>query len=332
MRKVISIFVLIVMVLSISLSFAFGQDNKGITTSKLLNSDKGITYKIQGGYFYIYWGEKPTGGYVIKIKEVKFDKGILYVYYYTKSPKFTDIVTQIITYPSDKVKLLISEDTIKEVKLIDITNTEIYDKNYIRNYLPLIKGNYWVYNYKVREPSGKGQIVEKKGKIKMEVQDIHEAKDYTVVEMKGDILNLQPNSRFGFLITSNKVYWLDEADLKNVLKNINKLQQYKSLSKILGEGVRLIFEFPLYQGQKFGGDLKRNDMMYVWVVSRDGKFLGKGNKSFDKFKLEYRELADTTTIRFVPGIGIVSVAYHHNGTVDDRIIELIDYKVNYPRL
>lgn len=329
MRKIMLIFALIMLLLSTSLSLAFGQDSRDVIMSKLTNSNKDITYKIQGGYFYIYWGEKPTGGYVIKIKEVKFDKGILYVYYYTKSPKDTDIVTQVITYPSDKVKLLISEDLIKEVKLIDITNNAGSDTNYIKNYLPLTKGNYWVYNYKVKEESGNGRIIEKKGKIKMEVQNIYEAKDYIVVEIKGDVLKVEGNSYFGFLITSNKVYWLDEEILKGVLKNINKAQQFKSLSKLLGEVGRLIFDFPLYHGKKFGGDLKRKDMMYVWVVSKDGKFSGKGNNVFEKFKLEYRELADITTIRFVPGIGIVSIVYHHNGTIDDRIVELIDYKVKY---
>lgn len=66
---------------------------------------------------------------------------------------------------------------------------------------------------------------------------MHRAKDYTVVEMKGDILNLQLDSSFGFLATSNKVYiqfeiqllqhpesflatsnkvyWLNEATLNN---------------------------------------------------------------------------------------------------------------------
>lgn len=202
-----------------------------------------------------------------------------------------------------------------------------FDENYIENYMPLAKGNYWEYSYKIKESSAEGRIIEKNGTIKMEVQSIHRAMDYTVVEMKGDILNLQPDGRFGFLATSNKIYWLDEATLNNVLNRIGELQQFESLSEILGEGTGLMFEFPLYDGQKFGGDPNRSDLMYIWVVSHDGEFLGKENKSFKKYRLEYCQSADTTTVVFVPGIGITSFSYHHNGTIDDRMIELVDYKI-----
>lgn len=39
-----------------------------MSMNKSLGDD--VTYEIkQDGYIYIYWGQKPTGGYVIKIKE-----------------------------------------------------------------------------------------------------------------------------------------------------------------------------------------------------------------------------------------------------------------------
>lgn len=66
----------------------------------------------------ISWGEKPTGGYVIKIDKVLFNEADIVVYYTTSAPNPDDLVTQAITYPKDSV--IVSTEKIKDrkVKLI----------------------------------------------------------------------------------------------------------------------------------------------------------------------------------------------------------------------
>lgn len=59
------------------------------------------TEKTSKGYrFNIYMGQKNTGGYGIKVTDVRMDEDkVLYIEVETRSPGPEDIVTQAITYP-----------------------------------------------------------------------------------------------------------------------------------------------------------------------------------------------------------------------------------------
>lgn len=59
------------------------------------------TEKTSKGYrFDIYMGQKNTGGYSIKVTDVRMDEDkVLYIEVETRSPGPEDIVTQAITYP-----------------------------------------------------------------------------------------------------------------------------------------------------------------------------------------------------------------------------------------
>lgn len=83
-----------------------------------------VSYKIQDGYVYVFWGQKPTAGYQIKIVNATLNNNTLYVYFCKQSPKPGNMVAQVITYPKDKFKLPTSNKPIKEVKLIDVTTLE----------------------------------------------------------------------------------------------------------------------------------------------------------------------------------------------------------------
>ncbi|HBV99553.1 MAG TPA: hypothetical protein DEF36_21240 [Desulfotomaculum sp.] len=74
--------------------------NKAIDSA----TDKdGVTWNLSGDgkSITLNWGEKPTGGYSIKIVSIKKDGEKLNVTYSLKSPGPGDIVTQAITYPRD---------------------------------------------------------------------------------------------------------------------------------------------------------------------------------------------------------------------------------------
>jgi hypothetical protein len=53
----------------------------------------------------LYAGPKPTGGYAIKIQSVQEDDCQIIVEYFEKEPKKDELVTTVVTYPSDYVVL-----------------------------------------------------------------------------------------------------------------------------------------------------------------------------------------------------------------------------------
>ncbi len=63
----------------------------------------------------LFWGEKPTGGYQIAIKEVVFKNGKTVVYFSTRSPGPDEMVTQAITYPKDF--LLVSKEDVSDADI-----------------------------------------------------------------------------------------------------------------------------------------------------------------------------------------------------------------------
>ena len=74
-----------------------------IETSKL---QRGFIYEEKDGQFYIavFSGEKPTGGYSIKVTSIEDNEGATNVFVEETAPKQGDMVTQVITYPYTVVK------------------------------------------------------------------------------------------------------------------------------------------------------------------------------------------------------------------------------------
>lgn len=94
----------------------------------------------------------------------------------------------------------------------------------------------------------------------------------------------------------------------------------------------LFFQWPLRQGAKFCGEeaMKREDGMYCWVVTevnskslKPVKGAPEGERSV--FRAQYRTNPDDTTVELVPGVGVVSYAYHHHGTVADTELHLVEF-------
>jgi hypothetical protein len=74
-----------------------------IETSKL---QRGFIYEEKDGYFYIaiFSGEKPTGGYSIKVLSIEDNEGATNIFVEELAPKQGDMVTQAITYPYTVIK------------------------------------------------------------------------------------------------------------------------------------------------------------------------------------------------------------------------------------
>ena len=79
-----------------------------------------VTVKIDDNTITLFWGEKPTGGYHIRIEDMQFLRGTLTVFYALKSPKPGDMVIMVITYPSATADLPVKAETIEHVKLVEI--------------------------------------------------------------------------------------------------------------------------------------------------------------------------------------------------------------------
>lgn len=86
-----------------------GTNNEGIKTST----------SREGDYIVVTldWGQKPTGGYSIKILEAKQVGDTIEVKYVTKSPGPRDIVIQVLTYPKDSMKVKV-DDPSKDYKVV----------------------------------------------------------------------------------------------------------------------------------------------------------------------------------------------------------------------
>ncbi|GAB6138602.1 protease complex subunit PrcB family protein [Halanaerobaculum tunisiense] len=64
---------------------------------------------------YVTLGKQPSGGYQIKIKEIRQQEKKLYVTVKAVGPAPEESVTQVITYPQDVVKVPLTKDEINQV-------------------------------------------------------------------------------------------------------------------------------------------------------------------------------------------------------------------------
>lgn len=95
-------------------SFVFADNNQ---------ADKEVTYKIEGEYITLQWGEKPSSGYHISIHSLFLDEEkTLFVYYQLQEPKKDDVVLTVITYPTVSKKL--PNGSAEEIKAVELFNVD----------------------------------------------------------------------------------------------------------------------------------------------------------------------------------------------------------------
>ena len=94
-----------------------------------------------------------------------------------------------------------------------------------------------------------------------------------------------------------------------------------------------LFVTALYDtGQVFGeaSQLTRNDGNYFWKVTGKKAWEASSIKGltktgpFDRFTLDFKTVADETTIDIVPGVGIVRYRYCHHGTPAELDMKLVE--------
>ncbi|WP_018248568.1 protease complex subunit PrcB family protein [Orenia marismortui] len=109
--------------------FVLIDDNNLLQLQEELRGVKGLRLDDQLA-IYITLGERPSGGYGIQIKQVRKKDNKLLVVVKAVGPAPTDMVTQIITYPYDIVKLPLEElGKIKKVIFISEKGNKLKEKN-----------------------------------------------------------------------------------------------------------------------------------------------------------------------------------------------------------
>jgi hypothetical protein len=196
--------------------------------------------------------------------------------------------------------------------------------------------NYWEYELELKQQTPiSGKVATKTNKIlKMIVEDEEIYDECSLFYMKGDPKTGDENARFGYLVVSNKIFRVPISILKTI-SNCKKLSDdgdIVTFSRKNIEDFHLVFEFPLYVGQRYGDlyELLRRDLMYTYVVSDKEQYNKKNKNKFDVLTMysinrKYLNMEEQTM--FIPTIGIYSYHYHHKGTIEDINYVLKSYKI-----
>lgn len=201
----------------------------------------------------------------------------------------------------------------------------------VTEYFPLKKGNYWTYSYKAKEQlPGSSDVKETSGTIKMIVENVRKYDNCELFEMRGDIFSQDPEEEYGYLVVANKVYHVSESYLGQLIEFLDskKPVEYEFYSHI-----SLEYEFPLFEGQKYGdiSGMLRDDLKYVSNVNKLNTYLAKTDNRLEEsaaYTIVEADIGSDMQMTFIPYVGITSIKYHHRGTVIDFEVELLKYELN----
>ena len=255
---------------------------------------------------------------------------------------------------------------VKEIEY-DFKETNNWNVKESREYMPLNKGYYWMYSgtftsqaYEHQEKDREKVFTKKvnfKFEIKKEIknnglslfivnnfpQDIYAEVYNKFLEMNEEELNSSQAIEFndgelvaGLLLVANKLFYVsnDELDsVENYIKEPNKFMNQEPVNPIPPLSYdSLIFEFPLFKGQRFGdlSSITRNDLSNFWYVDDVYEYEKLSGENFEKtqnFYLIYNTLPDQQTLVFRPYIGILSIGSKHKGTISELILDLEEFKI-----
>lgn len=229
-----------------------------------------------------------------------------------------------------------------------------------REYMPLKKGNYWFYKGSYLSYSVKNKkSITKKVTVKFEIQkeivqgaiglfivSNYPVDIYQECQNKFDSMSLkelnspQPiefihrEKKAGLLLVANKLFYIPSNNLEKLeryVKNPNKPFNNKfSFPALSYED--LMFEFPMYKGQRFGdlNSITRDDLSYFWYVNSVRQINTLKGETFEEtkiFDLLYNTVPDQRKIVFRPYLGIIQYSVIHNGTPDDLQLDLDKFKI-----
>lgn len=202
--------------------------------------------------------------------------------------------------------------------------------------IPMAKGNYWVYRGKVKyAESGAERSCEKTVELRMEMGDVFVREGgIEAAAVKGyplDITGFDGRTvpRNDYLLVragSGSYYLLGGGDAVAAVK---KLKDKNDILHELVDESDMIADFPLAAGKVFGEaeQVTRTDGRYFWRVEECVEMdlstvKGSPFKRAIEYWLFYMTNPDRQKAGIVPGVGITSYSYRHNGTIMEFDVKL----------
>lgn len=195
-------------------------------------------------------------------------------------------------------------------------------------FLPLIEGNYWIYQdqMEIQDIDGEFEVENKYIGETVRVKRTNQLRTLRVLstEERGDfkIAKMQEEGttegiKTFFYVVDNKngrIYNYGNEQIKKILPDNNN---------VVIEGLPE-YIFPLQVGLKWGDpeSLNREDNMYVFYVEKIEDVTVPAGTFKNCFKIAHYTLPDKTIQWFCPDVGIVRLEYRHHGTIDNLVSEL----------
>ena len=241
------------------------------------------------------------------------------------TPIVIGIVTAYITFKFDKPKEYVVRET------FNMNNFKVTE------YFPLHVGDYWTYDRNIKFNNDYDETIEMKDKVKKEIIEEYDNGDMQLFVIKGDPTfldrerqNIDANEiKYGYILISHKVIEVSKEKIDEI---INKFKQKEDLYYDDLEGLTILFEFPLFDKQKYGeyDQLFRNDERNVYYVSELQPYKKKIGESIIDVGIYYIDSLyndGDASMSFTPYLGITEYSYNHNGTIAKYLIELDEYKI-----
>ena len=202
---------------------------------------------------------------------------------------------------------------------------------------PLVQGTYWVYEGTVRwTPAGSSEVLEKQVHLRMEVIETLDHRAVVAARVKGHPMDLtwyeegrQPRDYLILQVWQDRYYLLQGERAQEALKRLRTEQT--QLGHLANEN-ELFLELPLVERRAFGetSQLTREDRFYCWVVGqrRDDELEGvKGatKRPLTVWEVSQRTIGGVQSFEFAAGLGFTRYRYHHNGTVSEFDLKLVEF-------
>ena len=203
-------------------------------------------------------------------------------------------------------------------------------------FFPLTPGTWWLYRGTV---TWTDQQTDKEAQadvsLKMTVEKVIQKPEVTIAVLSGLPRDLDwatgEVAPMPWLLIETKQHDVFLNSLPPDFDYAKLEKDASALDKLLALD-NLLFRWPLKEGMKFGDpeSLRRDDALYCWVVASQetkklGEIKGVASRPAEISVLRFITNPDDTEIELSPGIGILSYQYHHNGTVAQTSLTLVEF-------
>jgi hypothetical protein len=211
--------------------------------------------------------------------------------------------------------------------------------------IPLEKGNRWTYEGRIETTLSGNLAASPSTYITnlcwiMEIIDSTKTPNAQAAVVSGfpdELPWYEPAQVPGFCVLlsfSNHVYQFkakNEKEARSILRDvINQPGKFSAQSEDFNE----LFQLPLAEGRRWGGDLQREDGWYCRRVekARSAKLQIEGcseNTALTVYTLAYRTNPAHELLDIAPGLGITRYVFVHHGTVATVDVRLVSFKCSH---